>query len=124
MESLIDNTNNNPLNGKTKTDLQELKRLTNKNNQLLIKYFKQNYHFSKLLFIYDADYKKLVYENDFSHFLDESLNKMTAAFESNSTYLCRIGTTQVNEGSAVKSLVIADLNGKDIFETFSKYFKV
>jgi len=123
MESLLEKTSQSSLKDKTQFDLKELKAATLKNNRNLIKYFKKNYQFSNLLFIYDADYKDLIKNKNYSNFLNEELQKGEASFDPNNTFLCRIGSTQVNEGTGAKSLVFADLEGNDMTKPFPNTIK-
>lgn len=123
MESLIAEAKDSPLKAKTREDLMELKNTTKKNNQLLIKGFTTAYNYSRVLFIYDADFKDLIENKNYDKFLNTNLEYVSKSFVPEQSYLARIGTTDVNGGGAVKSLIIADLNGNDLMKPFPNTLK-
>lgn len=123
MENLIAQAKDSPLKGKTRKDLIALKNLTDENNQLMVEKFTSGYTYSRVLFIYDSDYKDLIEDKDHTKFLNANLEYITESFDPEQSYLARIGTTDVNGGGGVKSIVIADLNGNDLMKPFPNTLK-
>lgn len=123
MENLIAEAKDSPLKGKTKKDLLELRTTTDDNNRLLVEGFSKAYNYSRVLFIYDSDYRDLLENKNYDKFLNSNLEYITESFVPEQSYLARIGTTDVNGGGSTKSIVIADLNGNDLMKPFPNTLK-